>query len=132
MSYSEINFNKIMDYIVLINVIVSLSILNVWLLRFNNQTPYRGGDSKTLKEEFHVYGLPTQFMYLIGITKVILAILLIVGIWKQQINIYVVSSMIILMLGALVMHYKVSDPIKKSFPAFTILLLLVFILINNV
>ena len=73
-----------MDYIVLINVIVSLSILNVWLLRFNNQTPYRGGDSKTL-EEFHFYGLPTQFMYLIGITKVILAILLIVGICKQQI-----------------------------------------------
>ena len=75
-----------MDYIVLINVIVSLSILNVWLLRFNNQTPYRGGDSNTLKEEFHVYGLPTWFMYLIGITKVILAILLIVGIWKQQIK----------------------------------------------
>ena len=121
-----------MDYIVFINVLVSISILNVWLLRFNNQTPYRGGDSNNLKEEFHVYGLPTWFMYLIGTTKVILAILLIVGIWKQHINIYVVSSMIILMLGALVMHYKVNDPIKKSFPAFTILLLLVFILINNV
>tara|TARA_B100001057_G_C22859719_1_gene954010 strand:+ start:1705 stop:2070 length:366 start_codon:yes stop_codon:yes gene_type:complete len=121
-----------MDYIVYINILVSLSILNVWLLRFNNQTPYRGGDSNTLKEEFHVYGLPKWFMYLVGTTKVILAILLIVGIWKKHINIYVVSSMIVLMLGALLMHYKVSDPIKKSLPAFTILLFLVFILINNV
>ena len=101
--YLKIIFIKIMDYIVLINVLVSLSILNVWLLRFNNQTPYRGGDSNTLKED--VYGLPTWFMYLIGIKSNFLAILLIVGIWKKHINIYVVSSMIILMLGALVMHY---------------------------
>jgi len=121
-----------MDYILYINIIVSLSILNVWLIRFNNQTPYRGGDSNSLKEEFHVYGLPTWFMYFIGTIKVILAILLIVGIWEQQINIYVVCSMILLMLGALAMHIKVNDPIKKSLPAFSILLLLMFILLNNV
>lgn len=121
-----------MDYILYINIIVSLSILNVWLIRFNNQTPYRGGNSTSLKEEFHVYGLPSWFMYLIGTIKVILAILLIVGIWERQINIYVVCSMILLMLGALAMHFKVNDPIKKSLPAFSILLLLMFILINNV
>ena len=69
LSYSEINFNKIMDYIVLINVIVSLSILNVWLLRFNNQTPYRGGDSNNLKEEFHVYGEKSEKLYLILVSK---------------------------------------------------------------
>ena len=71
-------------------------------------------------------------MYIIGTTKVILAILLIVGIWERQINFYVVSAMILLMLGALSMHFKVNDPIKKSLPAFSILLLLIFILLNHI
>ena len=48
-----------------------------------------------------------------------------------EINIYVVSAMILLMLGALLMHIKVNDPIKKSLPAFSILLLLLFILFNH-
>ena len=120
-----------MDYFIFINLLVSLTILNVWLLRFNKQTPYRGGDSNNIKEEFNVYGLPAWFMYIIGTTKVILAILLIVGIWERQINFYVVSAMILLMLGALAMHFKVNDPIKKSLPAFSILLLLIFILLNH-
>ena len=120
-----------MDYFVYINLLVSLTILNVWLLRFNNKTPYRGGDANNLKEEFNVYGLPTWFMYVVGTIKVILAILLIVGIWEREINLYVVSAMILLMLGALLMHIKVNDPIKKSLPAFSILLLLIFILFNH-
>ena len=120
-----------MDYFVYINLLVSLTILNVWLLRFNNKTQYRGGDANNLKEEFNVYGLPTWFMYVVGTIKVILAILLIVGIWEREINLYVVSAMILLMLGALLMHIKVNDPIKKSLPAFSILLLLLFILFNH-
>jgi len=32
-------------------------------------------------------------------------------------------GMAVLMLGAIVMHFKVKDPLKKSLPAFTMLLL---------
>lgn len=121
-----------MDLFVIINLIVALSILNVWLLRFNKKTPFRGGDSNSLKEEFLVYGLPLWFMYFVGFVKVTLAVLLLLGIWLTHINIYTISFMILLMLGALIMHIKVKDPIKKSLPAFSILLLLAFVFINTI
>ncbi|MDB2415579.1 DoxX family protein [bacterium] len=120
-----------MNVFTLINLIIALGILNVWFFRFNKKTPFRGGESNTLKEEFLVYGLPTWFMYVVGFIKVSLAVLLIVGIWVKEINLYVISLMILLMLGALVMHIKVKDPIKKSVPALSILLLLLAIFINN-
>ena len=120
-----------MNFFLLINILVSLTILNVWLLRFNKKTPYRGGESKTLKEEFSVYGLPTWFMYLIGSIKVTLAVLLVVGIWFPKINQYVIYSMILLMVGAVLMHIKVKDPVKKSLPALSILLLLLSIIMLN-
>jgi len=120
-----------MNLFTLINLVIALSILNVWLIRFNKKTPFRGGESNSLKEEFLVYGLPIWFMYFIGFIKISLALLLIVGIWINQINIYVIALMILLMLGALIMHIKVKDPIKKSMPALSILLLLVVIFMNN-
>jgi len=47
-----------MDIIALIfQIIVPLGIFNVWLLRIGKTTSYRGGDARTLKEEFAVYGL---------------------------------------------------------------------------
>ena len=120
-----------MNLFTLINLVIALSILNVWLIRFNKKTSFRGGESNSLKEEFLVYGLPIWFMYFIGFIKISLALLLIVGIWINQINIYVIALMILLMLGALIMHIKVKDPIKKSMPALSILLLLVVIFMNN-
>ena len=39
-------------------LIIALGILNVWLLRFNKATIYRGGSAKNMKEEFATYGLP--------------------------------------------------------------------------
>jgi hypothetical protein len=52
-----------------LTVIISLGILNVWLLRFNKPTPYRGGTAKNLKEEFAAYGLPVWFMWVVGASK---------------------------------------------------------------
>ncbi|NNL48365.1 MAG: DoxX family protein, partial [Acidimicrobiia bacterium] len=39
-----------------------LWILNVWLLRFNKETEYRGGSATNMREEFDEYGLPAWFM----------------------------------------------------------------------
>ena len=44
-------------YTIIINLIISVSILNVWLIRFNKATTYRGGDANSMKEEFAAYGL---------------------------------------------------------------------------
>ena len=57
----------------------ALWILNVWTLRFNKDTGYRGGEAKNMKEEFAVYGLPEPAMYAVGATKVALASAMLVG-----------------------------------------------------
>tara|TARA_B100000287_G_C20086867_1_gene564729 strand:+ start:23 stop:388 length:366 start_codon:yes stop_codon:yes gene_type:complete len=113
---------------ILVNLIVALTLLNVWLIRFNKKTKFRGGDSNSMKEEFNVYGLPLWFMYFVGISKIILALLLIIGIWIYQLNFYSYIILSVLMIGAIVMHFKVKDPIIKSVPAISVLTLLLVLL----
>ena len=114
----------------IINLIIALGILNVWLIRFNKKTSFRGGEAKNLKDEFKVYGLPEWMFFTVGFLKISLAILLIIGIWYKFLNIYTTISMAILMIGAIFMHYKVSDPFSKSLPAIGILIMLLSTIIN--
>ena len=112
----------------IIQAIVGLGLLNVWLLRANTETAYRGGESKNLKEEFTAYGLPAWSYYLIGFLKVTSALALIVGFWVT--NIIAPASLVILflMLGAVSMHFKIDDELIKMMPA-TIMLILSTILV---
>ena len=112
------------------NLIIGFGILNVWLLRYNKETAFRGGNAKNLKEEFKVYGLPNWFFILIGIIKVSLAILLIIGFWFENLTFYSTIGIAILMIGAILMHLKVNDPVKKSLPALSILLMLISIIFS--
>ncbi len=100
-----------------LQIIVALGLLNVWLLRFKKSTEYRGGSAKNLTEEFSAYGLPTWFMYLIGALKIGSAFALLFGFWVPEIVGPAASVVVLLMLGALAMHFKVKDPITKSVPA---------------
>ncbi|MBT8196118.1 MAG: DoxX family protein [Ignavibacteria bacterium] len=113
-----------MDWInIAIQVIIAVSIFNVWILRFGKPTNWRGGTAKNMKEEFNTYGLPLWFMNLIGFLKLTLAALLIAGIWLPSVIMPAATGMTILMLGAIIMHIKVKDPPLKSLPAFTFLIL---------
>ena len=116
---------------IVLNLIIAFTLLNVWLIRCNKQTIFRGGDSTSMEEEFSTYGLPKWFMYTIGCMKVIIAILLIVGIWINALNFYCYISLCVLMLGAIIMHLKVKDEMIKSVPAFSILTLLLLLLGKN-
>lgn len=107
----------------LCQVIVALGLLNVWLVRFNKQTEYRGGAAKSMREEFATYGLPESFCYLVGFLKVTSAIALLIALAYPEIRVYPASVVSLLMLGALAMHVKVKDPVKKSVPAASVLLL---------
>ena len=107
----------------IIQVIIALGIFNVWLLRYGKPSGWRGGNAKNMKEEFAVYGLPNWMVGLIGFLKVLFAVLLIVGIWYPLVIRPSALGIAILMLGAIIMHIKVKDPLKKSIPAFTILVL---------
>ena len=108
---------------IIIQIIIALGIFNVWILRFDKPTEWRGGTAKNMKEEFEVYGLPPQFMKFVGFLKILFAISLIVGIWVPTLTKPAAIGMAVLMLGAIAMHFKVKDPINKSLPAFTMLVL---------
>jgi hypothetical protein len=115
----------------ILQVIVGLGLLNVWLVRARSSTSYRGGTAGSLKEEFAVYGLPDWTFYLVGGLKVVSGVLLIAGIWFPGLVRLPAAVVAALMVGALVMHAKVKDPLSKSLPALAVLLMSVAIFLLN-
>lgn len=111
-----------MDYVLIaLQLIVALSILNVWLIQNKKPTQWRGGNAQTIVEEFKVYGLPVWMCYVVGTLKVILALGLIAAIWFPELRQISALGLAVLLLGSIAMHIKIKDPIKKSFPAFLFL-----------
>jgi len=108
-------------FLIALQLIVALGILNVWMLRSGKATPFRGGDAKNLREEFAAYGLPFWFMCVVGVLKVGLAVALIAAIWVHRVAQPAAIGLGLLMLGAFVMHLKVKDPIKKALPSIAVL-----------
>ena len=113
----------------LMQIVAGLGIFNVWLLRFGQDTVYRGGNASNMREEFVVYGLPTVALYIVGLLKIVSAIGLIAGIFLPLLIAPSAILLAALMIGALVMHFKIRDPFKKSIPALIMLTLCVAILL---
>jgi len=107
--------------VMVLQVVVALGLLNVWLLRFNQGTKYRGGGAHTMLEEFATYGLPAGFAYAIGVLKVGSALALLAGLWLPALVFPAAALVCVLMVGALAMHAKISDPLSKSLPALAML-----------
>lgn len=105
----------------IVQVVMALGLLNVWLVRASSATSYRGGEARSLKEEFAVYGLPDVSFYLVGVLKIGSAIMLLVGIWIDALVVPAAALLALLMVGALVMHLKVKDPAVRSLPALLML-----------
>ena len=98
----------------------ALWILNVWFNRFNKDTGYRGGNATNMREEFEEYGLPEPVMYAVGATKVSLATMMLLGLVKPNLARPASAGLATLMLGAIGMHVKVKDPLKRSIPAISV------------
>lgn len=117
-----------LSILVVLQAVVGLGLLNVWLLRAGSATAYRGGEAATLKEEFRTYGLPDFLFYLVGALKVGSGLVLLAGIWVDMPVRVAAGIVALLMVGALAMHVKVGDPLKKSLPAAAMLLMCAAIL----
>ena len=109
---------------------IALGIFNVWLLRFNKATIYRGGAAKNMKEEFATYGLPVWFMWVVGGLKVMLALSLLVSFWRSDLMRPAAIGMAVLMLGAVGMHIRIGDAFKKTIPALSVLILSLLVAVN--
>ena len=100
----------------LLIVLVSGTVFNVWLLRFSQATPYRGADAANLQSR--VFGLWQQmrlYFYLIGGVKLLAALALLLGLKFKQTVRPAATTIAVLMLGAIAMHFKVADPWWKVY-----------------
>lgn len=99
----------------------ALWIYNVWFNRFSKDTGYRGGDASNMREEFEEYGLSETAMYAVGATKVGLASAMLAGLFVPKLTRPASAGLAALMVGAVGMHVKVGDPVKRSIPALSVL-----------
>tara|TARA_B100001559_G_scaffold313097_1_gene311689 strand:- start:398 stop:796 length:399 start_codon:yes stop_codon:yes gene_type:complete len=104
-------------------LIVSSTIINVWLFRYDKDSIYRGGDATNMLEEFYVYGLNETFLYVVGTIKVFSALILLIGIFYDKLIFFSAFLISGFMTAAIFMHLKVGDELIKSLPASIILLL---------
>jgi len=97
-------------------VIVAVSIGTVWIFRFDN-----------IVKEFKQYGLSDLVRTLVGSAKIVLATLLVAGIWYPSLVLIPALLMAFLMLSAQYFHFKVKNPWQKHLPSLFLLVLCVFI-----
>jgi hypothetical protein len=110
---------ELQEYIILaLKIIIGISIINVWLVQPNKSSKWRGGDATTIIEEFNVYGLSKTLYTVVFILKVGLAILLLASIKFDFLTLYSSIGLAVLLGGSILMHFKIKDPLYKSFPAF--------------
>ena len=101
---------EITDYILIaLKLIVGLSILNVWLIQPKKATKWRGGNAKTIIEEFEVYGLSKTVCYVVGFLKVSLALILLASIKFESLTLIGSIGLALLLLGSVIFHIKVKD-----------------------
>ncbi len=119
-----------MILVIVAKLLVGLGILNVWVLRASKASPWRGNGTLSLREEFAAYGFGLKSFYFVGAIKIFASLGLLVSIWYAEYTRLCSLVLIITLIGSVVMHIKIKDSINKCLPALSLILLLVFILID--
>jgi len=101
---------------VISQLIVAISIVIVWVFRFDN-----------IVKEFKQYELSDLTRTIIGASKTSLATLLVAGIWYPSLVLVPALLMAFLMLSAQYFHFKVKNPWLKRLPSLFLLLVCLFI-----
>lgn len=104
------------SYSIFAQIIVAVSIVIVWVFRFDN-----------IVKEFKEYGISDLIRNIVGATKIALATLLVAGIWYPSLVLIPSLLMAALMVSAQAAHFKVKNPLKKYLPSLGLLALSLFI-----
>ncbi len=115
------------NLVIAAQIVIALGLVNVWVLRFSRATAYRGGRAQNLREEFAAYGLPSWSLFAIGGLKLSIAALLVAAVWFAGLRQPASAALALLMLGAVLMHVRVRDPLVRSVPALGMLALSMFV-----
>lgn len=108
------------NLIQVLQMVVSASVFFVWTFRIRN-----------VIKEFELFGFNDIQRSLIGVTKVALSTLLIVGVWYPNLVLIPATLMACFMMGAQYYHYKIRDPFIKYVPSFVLLALSLIIVFKT-
>ena len=102
-------------------VLVAITVLSAWTYRLDLETVYRGGDAKNMIEEFQAYGLSQTTMVIVGVFKVILALMLLLGLKFKKLIVPAAAGMALFMTAAVYFHFSISDPIVPTAPSLSLI-----------
>jgi hypothetical protein len=104
--------------LIILQFFIAYSIFNVWVLRY-----------KTMAADFQTFGYPIWMRNIIGAIKVLLAVMLIYGIWHYQFAVYASIGIAVMMIAAVGVHLVEKDPMKKLMPAIALAVLAIIVAI---
>ena len=104
------------DLAILLQALVAASIFFVWVVRYDN-----------IKQEFKQYALPDWLRDLVGILKLTLSVLLLLGVERKAFAMAGGAGIAFLMGCAFVMHLRMKNPVVKMLPCLMLLVLSAFI-----
>jgi hypothetical protein len=103
-------------YTIIAQLVIALSVGYVWIFRFDN-----------IVKEFKQYGLSDLTRTIVGASKIVLATLLITGIWYPELVLIPALLMAFLMASAQFFHFKVKNPWIKHLPSLLLLATSLFV-----
>ena len=83
-----------------------------------------------MREEFAAYGLPRWLIWLVGFFKISFATFLVVGLWVPSFARPAALGIAVLIMGAVAMHLRVSDPWKRALPASSLFVLALIVAVS--
>ena len=103
---------------IILKVAVSLSVIWVWI-----------GRQDSVISDFEKFGLSVQTRARVGRAKMVLAIMMLLGIWIPILAIPASIGMAFMMAAAQYYHWRYGSPFGKKVPSMILLLLSVLILV---
>lgn len=103
-------------YSTIAQLVIAASVGYVWIFRFDN-----------IVKEFKQYELSDLTRTIVGVSKIILATLLVTGIWFPILVFIPALLMAFLMLCAQYFHFKVKNPWSKHLPSLLLLAASLFV-----
>lgn len=97
-------------------IVVPLAIWSVWIFRY-----------KVIVSDFEQFGLNSTVRNLVGVVKLGLTAMMFAGIWYPSLVLIPTIIISLMMLVALVFHFRVNNPFRKYIPALFIFILCLYI-----
>ena len=108
------------DLAITLQALVAASVFFVWVVRY-----------PSIVVEFQQWKLPDWLRDSVGIVKLTLALMLLIGIDRGQFAIGGGIGLSLLMVAAFTTHLRVKNPIVKMLPSLTLLALSILIVVIN-